>query len=101
VQTGRVRGDERVARAHRLDDREQPLEDDVVQRDHGQTEHGDCAQAHDQPLCLRRRREFESAHDPLLVRQDNQQSEDHGDHQPVHDDEDALPFRLARNGRLQ
>ena len=33
LQTVRVRGDERVAAAHRLDDREQPLEDDVVQRD--------------------------------------------------------------------
>ena len=30
LQTVRVRGDERVARANRLDDREQPLEDDVV-----------------------------------------------------------------------
>ena len=49
LQTVRVRGDERVARAHRLDDREQPFEDDVVQRNHGQTEHGDRAQAHDQP----------------------------------------------------
>ena len=68
LQTGRVRGDERVARANRLNDREQPFEDDVVQRDRGETEHGDRAQAHDQPLCLRRRREFESAHDPLLVR---------------------------------
>ena len=68
LQTGRVRGDERVARANRLNDREQPFEDGVVQRDRGETEHGDRAQAHDQPLCLRRRREVESAHDPLLVR---------------------------------
>ena len=48
-----VRGDERVARANRLDDREQPLEDDVVQRDRDEAEHRDRAQAHDQPLSLR------------------------------------------------
>ena len=59
LQTVRVRGDERVARANRLDDREQPSEDDVVQRDRDEAEHGDRAQAHDQPVCLRRRRELE------------------------------------------
>jgi hypothetical protein len=43
---------------------------------------------HDQPVCVMRRREFESTHDPLLVRQGNQQSEDRGAHQPVADDEE-------------
>src|SRR5882672_11226541 len=33
LQTGRVRGDKGVARANRLDDRTQPPEDEVVQRD--------------------------------------------------------------------
>ena len=88
LQTVGVRGDERVARAHRLDDREQARQDGVVERNRGQTEPGDRAQAHDQPVCLGRRREVQSAHDPLLVREDEQQSEDHGAHQPVHDDED-------------
>ena len=88
LQTGRVRGDERVARANRLDDREQPLEDDVVQRDRGEAEHGDRAQAHDQPVRVRRRRQLERAHDPLLVGHGDQQREDRGADQPVQDDED-------------
>src|SRR5687767_11901062 len=56
LQTSRVRGDEWVTRAHRLDDREQPLQDAMIERCHDETEQGDCAQAHDQPLCLERRR---------------------------------------------
>src|SRR3977135_856561 len=59
LQTVRVLGDKRVARADRLDDREQPLEDDVVQRDRGEAEHGDGAHAHDQSVGVRRRRELE------------------------------------------
>ena len=89
LQTGRVGGDERVALTNGLNDREQPFEDDVVQRDCGEAEHGDCAQAHDQPVCVWRRREFESAHDPLLVRHGNQQGEDRCTAQPVQDDEDS------------
>jgi hypothetical protein len=68
LQTVRVRGDERVACANRRNHREQPLEDDMVQRDRSEADHRDRAQAHDQPLCLGRRREFEGGHDPLLVR---------------------------------
>src|SRR5256885_1704494 len=60
MQTGRVGGDEWVARANRLDDREQPLEDNIVQRDCDEAKHGDRAQAHDHPLCVGRRRKFES-----------------------------------------
>ena len=51
LQTARVRGDERVARANRPDDRKQPLEDGVVERNRDETEHRDRAQSHDQPLC--------------------------------------------------
>src|SRR5438552_4317124 len=43
LQTVRVGGDERVARANRLDDRDQPLEDGIVQRDADEAEHGDRA----------------------------------------------------------
>ena len=38
LQTVRVRGDERVARANGLNDRKQPFEDDVVERDRDETE---------------------------------------------------------------
>ncbi len=98
LQTERVRGDERVARAHRLDDRQQPPEDGMIERKRGQTEHGDCAQAHDEPLRIRRRREFESGHDPLLVWHDKQQSEDHGGHQPVQEDKDPQHDVSDRQG---
>ena len=57
----RVRGDERVAGANRLDDREQPFEDRVVQRNRDEAEDGDRAQAHDQPVRFRRRRQLERA----------------------------------------
>src|SRR5688572_21183103 len=40
LQTGRVRGHERVARPHRLDDREQPLQDQTIERNRHETEHG-------------------------------------------------------------
>ena len=88
LQALRVRADEWVARANCLDDREQPFEDDVVQRDCGEAEHCDYAQAHDQPVCVWRRRDLERAHDPLLVRHDHQQGEDRCTHQPVQNDED-------------
>jgi hypothetical protein len=84
----RVRSHERVARANRLDDREQPFENHVVQRDAGQAEKGDRAHAHDQPLRVRRRRKLERAHDPLMVGHDQQQSQDRGSPKPVQDDED-------------
>ena len=84
----RVRGDERIARANRLNDREQPFQDHVVQRNRGEAKNGDRAQAHDHPLRIRRRRELERGHDPLLVGRDEQQSQDRDCHQPVQDDED-------------
>ena len=37
LQPGRIRSDERIALAHRVDDRQQPLEDEVVQRDRSET----------------------------------------------------------------
>src|SRR5436853_7538403 len=42
---GRVGGDERVALTNGLNDREQPFEDDVVQRDCGEAERGDYISA--------------------------------------------------------
>src|SRR5262245_12000262 len=51
LQTVRVRGDERVAGANRLNDRAQSFEDSVVQRGRGQAYHRDRAHAHNQPLC--------------------------------------------------
>src|SRR6185436_12251268 len=42
-----VGGHERIARAHRLDHGEQPLEDDLVERDGREAEHDDRAQADD------------------------------------------------------
>ena len=88
LQTLRVRGDERVARANRLDDREQPLEAGMIEWNCDQAERGDRAQAHDHTGCVRRRREIQSAHDPLLVREDEQQREDQWQRQPVDDDQD-------------
>lgn len=88
LQAGRVRADEWIAIANHLNDREQPLQDDVIQRNCDEAERGDRAQAHDQPLGFRRKRDFENAHDPLLVRGDEQHCEHRGAHQPVHDDED-------------
>ena len=73
-QTVRVRGDERVARANRFNHREQPFQDPVVQRNRGEAENGDRAQAHDHPLRIRRRRKLERGHDPLLVGRDEQQT---------------------------
>jgi hypothetical protein len=55
----------------------------------GEAEHGDRAKPHHQPGGLGRRREVERLHDPLLVRQHEQQREDHADHQEVGDDEDS------------
>ena len=98
LQTERVRGDERVARANRLNDREQPFEDDVVQRDRDEAEHRDRAQAHDEPLRLRRRRKLERAHDPLLVGHDDQQSQDRGSPKPVQDDENPQYDVCDREG---
>jgi len=59
-----------------------------MQRDSDEADHGDGAHAHDQPLCIRGRRKLKGAHDPLLVRYDKQQDEDHCSHQPVQDNED-------------
>ena len=75
---GRVRGDERIARANGLDHREQPLQDSVVQRDRDEAEHGDRAQAQDQPISLERRRQIERRHDPFPVGNDEQQRQDRG-----------------------
>jgi hypothetical protein len=38
LQTGRVRGDEWVAPANRLNDREQPLQDGMIEWNRGETE---------------------------------------------------------------
>ena len=42
-------------------DREQPFEDDVVQGDCGEAERGDCAQTHDEPVCVWRRESLNAA----------------------------------------
>ena len=55
LQAGRVRVDERVA-ATPINEGSRRLSD-VAQRDHGETEHGNRAHAHDQPIRLGRWRE--------------------------------------------
>jgi len=84
-----------VALANRLNDLEEPLQDDITEWNRDDTEHSDRAQAHHHPLCLRRRRKFESAHDPLLVRHDDQQNEDQCSPNPVQYNE--YPQRDVRN----
>ena len=81
--------DERVAGADRFHHREQPLEDAVVHRNRDEAEHGDRAQAHHQAVGIRRRRQLERRHNPLLVRHGDEQPDDRGCHHPVQDDEAA------------
>src|SRR5262245_56487328 len=57
LQTRRVRSDEWVAPANRLNDREQPLQDDMIEGNRGETEHGDRAHTQHQTLRFRRWRE--------------------------------------------
>ena len=85
-----VGGDERVARAHRLDHRDQPLEDGMVEQDGDEAERGDGAQAHDHRRYAGVGRDAERGQGPLLGDDGRgQQGQDRRAGQPVEHDEDA------------
>jgi hypothetical protein len=80
---------ERVARADRPDDREEPLEDSVVERNGDEAQDGDGAQAHDHLVRVRRSGELERPDDPFLVGHDEEERCDRRPPDPVQDDEDT------------
>jgi hypothetical protein len=89
MQTGRVHGDKRIARAHRVDNREQAPEHEMVHRDRDEADARHRMQPQNHPLGVRAGSQIERADDPALGRHRDEQDEDGRPAEPVDDHEES------------